>query len=161
MMLAHLALALAALGTSPIHAHGNEAHATKQFDPVSVEQKPFGIAADPKMADRTMRIAMSDKMRFAPDVLTIRAGETVRFVVRNNGKLVHEIVLGTRDDLDKHAAEMRKNPDMEHDEPHMLHVKPGTAGDLGWTLNRSGEFQFACLIPGNYDAGMKGRIIVK
>ena len=74
MKLAHLALMLAALGTSPIHAPGNEAHAPKQFDPSSVEQKPFGIAADPKTAERIMRIAMSDKMRFSPDVLTIRAG---------------------------------------------------------------------------------------
>lgn len=161
MHLAHLALALATLGTSAVHAHGNEAHVPKPFDPSTAEQKPFGIAADPGKASRTMRIAMSDKMRFSPEVLTIRTGETVRFVVRNNGKLVHEIVLGTRDELDRHAAEMRKNPDMEHDEPHMLHVKPGAAGDLGWTFNRPGEFQFACLIPGHYDAGMKGRIIVK
>ena len=161
MKLAQLALALAALGDLARTCARQRGACQKQFDPVSVEQKPFGIAADPKTAVRTMTIAMSGQ----DALLAGRTDDSRRrnraFVVRNNGKLVHEIVLGTRDDLDKHAAEMRKNPEMEHDEPHMLHVKPGTAGDLGWTFNRPGEFEFACLIPGHYDAGMKGRIIVK
>jgi uncharacterized cupredoxin-like copper-binding protein len=144
-----------------VHAHGDKSHPAKPFDPARAEQQPFGIAGDPKQATRTMTIAMSDKMHFAPSVLTIRKGETVRFVVRNEGKLLHELVLGTEDELKKHAEEMRKFPDMEHDEPHMVHVQPGSAGDLVWTFNRAGEFDFACLVGGHYEAGMKGRIIVK
>jgi uncharacterized cupredoxin-like copper-binding protein len=156
------ALALALLvATGSVHAHGDEKHAAKAFDPSMAEQKPFGIAADPKKATRTMTISMSDRMRFTPEKLTVRTGETVRFVVRNGGKLMHELVLGTQEELDKHAEEMKKFPDMEHAEPHMLHVRPGSTGDLVWTFNRAGEFHFACLIPGHYDAGMKGRIIVK
>ena len=144
-----------------VHAHGDEKHPARRFDPASAEQQPFGIAGDPKQATRTMTIAMSDKMHFLPSVLTIRKGETVRFVVRNEGILLHELVLGTAEELKKHAEQMRMFPDMEHDEPHMVHVKPGSSGDLVWTFNRAGEFDFACLVGGHYEAGMKGRIIVK
>jgi uncharacterized cupredoxin-like copper-binding protein len=71
----------------------------------------------------------------------------VHFVVRNDGKLLHEMVLGTQDDLAKHAELMRKFPDMEHDEPHMVHVPPGRTEIMVWQFNRPGEFRFACLVP--------------
>lgn len=157
-----LALAFAALGNvSTALAHGDERHAVSKFDPKRAEQKPFGIAADPKRAQRTMTITMYDQMRFVPESIVVRTGETVRFVVRNEGKLLHELVLGTGDELAKHAELMRKFPNMEHEEPHMLHVKPGQSGDLVWTFNKSGEFRFACLVAGHYEAGMKGRILVR
>ncbi|GIK86393.1 MAG: cupredoxin family protein [Burkholderiales bacterium] len=143
------------------HAHGDEKHPARTFDPARAEQQPFGIAGDPRKATRTLKVAMSDAMHFLPSVLKVRKGETVRFIVRNEGRLLHELVLGTEDELRKHADLMRKFPDMEHDEPHMVHVQPGEAGDLVWTFNRAGEFHFACLVGGHYEAGMKGRIIVE
>lgn len=150
-----------ALAAGNAHAHGDTKHAAKPFDPKLAEQKPFGIAADPKKATRTMTITMSDKMRFTPEALALKVGETVRFVVRNEGKVMHEMVLGTKEELDKHAEQMKKFSDMEHDEPHMAHVPAGKSGEIAWTFNRPGEFHFGCLIPGHYDAGMKGRITVK
>lgn len=74
---------------------------------------------------------------------------------------MHEMVIGTRDELDSHAALMLKHPNMEHDEPWMAHVEPGRSGDLVWTFNRAGEFEFACLLPGHYQAGMRGTIRVR
>lgn len=142
-------------------AHEQHGQANKAFDAAAVEQTPFGHAGDPVAANRTMTISMSDTMRFSPTVLTIRRGETVRFVVRNEGKAMHEMVLGTEDDLAKHAEFMLKFPDMEHDAPHMVHVEPGRSGDMVWTFNRAGEFRFACLVPGHFEAGMVGTIIVK
>jgi len=56
---------------------------------------------------------------------------------------------------------MRKHPNMEHDEPYMAHVSPGKKGQIVWTFNRAGEFEFACLIPGHFEAGMIGRIVVR
>jgi uncharacterized cupredoxin-like copper-binding protein len=103
---------------------------------------------------------MSDKMRFVPDRITVEEGETVRFVLKNNGKLMHEFVIGTRQELEEHAALMKKFPKMEHDEPYMAHVAPGKSGEVIWTFNRVGEFDFACLIAGHYDAGMVGKIKV-
>jgi uncharacterized cupredoxin-like copper-binding protein len=69
-------------------------------------------------------------------------------------------VLGTKKELDEHAALMAKFPNMEHDEPYMAHVGPGKTGEIIWTFNRPGEFDFACLIPGHYQAGMVGKVKV-
>jgi uncharacterized cupredoxin-like copper-binding protein len=141
-------------------AHGNE-HSTKA-KPAAVkkEQKPWGIAGDARSAKRTIEITMLDTMRFTPDRIEVKQGETVRFVHKNAGAVMHEFVLGTRQELDEHAAMMKKFPGMEHDEPYMAHVSPGKTGDVVWTFNRAGEFDFACLIPGHYEAGMVGKIRV-
>jgi uncharacterized cupredoxin-like copper-binding protein len=74
--------------------------------------------------------------------------------------VIHEFVLGTREELDAHAALMKRFPTMEHDEPYMVHVAPGKTGEIIWTFNRAGEFDFACLIPGHYDLGMVGKVKV-
>ncbi len=103
---------------------------------------------------------MTDQMRFIPAELQIRAGDTVKLVVRNAGKGLHELVIGTKAELDAHAALMVKFPDMAHSEPYMTHVKPGKSDQLIWTFNRVGEFEFACLLPGHYQAGMVGKIKV-
>jgi uncharacterized cupredoxin-like copper-binding protein len=124
------------------------------------EQKPWGIAGDPNSVTRTIEIVMSDTMRFTPDRIQVRQGEIVKFVIRNNGAMLHELVLGTKQELDAHAALMLKFPGMEHDEAHMIHVKPGRSEPLAWNFNRAGEFQFACLIPGHYQAGMVGTLVV-
>lgn len=154
-----LLLALA-LGTSGIAlAHGDEDHARKA-GPVKKEQKDWGIAGDAKAARRTVVFTMADTMRFTPDKLEVRQGETIKIVLRNKGKMLHEFVLGTKKELDEHAALMVKFPTMEHDEPYMAHVPVGKAGEIVWTFNRAGDFDFACLIAGHYQAGMVGKVRV-
>ncbi len=123
-------------------------------------QTPWGIAGEAKAVSRTVTVLMDDSMRFSPDKLSFKQGETVRFVIRNKGKLRHELVIGTRQTLDDHAAMMLKFPAMAHDEPYMAHVGAGKTGSLIWTFNRAGEFDFACLIAGHYQAGMVGKISV-
>ncbi|MBA2676151.1 cupredoxin family protein [Ramlibacter sp.] len=140
-------------------AHEGEDH-SKKAGPVKKEQKDWGIAGDAKAAKRTVELTMSDSMRFTPDRVEVKQGETVKFVVKNSGKMLHEIVIGTKKELDEHAALMVKFPNMEHDEPYMAHVPAGKAGELVWTFNRPGEFDFACLIAGHYQAGMTGKIKV-
>lgn len=124
------------------------------------EQKTWGIGGDAKAATRTVTMTMDDNMRFSPSKLSFKQGETVRFVIQNKGKLLHEMVIGTRQELDAHAAMMVKFPKMAHDEPYMAHVSAGQSGDLVWTFNRPGDFEFACLIAGHYQAGMAGTISV-
>lgn len=68
--------------------------------------------------------------------------------------------IGTKKELDEHAAIMKKFPNMKHDETNMAHVDPGKKADLVWTFNRAGEFDFACLLPGHYEAGMRGKVNV-
>jgi uncharacterized cupredoxin-like copper-binding protein len=140
-------------------AHG-DATQEKKARPISTEQKPFGRAGDPKQVTRTVEIDMSDKMRFSPAELTIRQGETVRFRVKNSGKVMHEMVLGTMQELKEHAELMKKHPGMEHEEPHMAHVSAGKHETMVWQFNQPGEFYYGCLIPGHFEAGMVGRIIV-
>jgi uncharacterized cupredoxin-like copper-binding protein len=142
-------------------AHGEMPRAAKGIDYTSAEEKSFGVAADPRKAKRTIRISMSDEMRFAPAAITVKQGEVVRFVAHNNGKVVHEMVLGTMDEMEKHAELMRKFPGMEHDEPHMVHVNPGKSGEIGWRFTKAGTYYFACLIPGHFEAGMIGKVVVE
>jgi uncharacterized cupredoxin-like copper-binding protein len=140
-------------------AHG-DAHKAAT-GPVVKEQKPWGIAGDPKQARRTVEIRMSDDMRFTPNHLDVRLGETLRLRATNRGQVMHEIVIGTRAELVEHAEMMKKFPNMEHDEPYMAHVAPARRGDIVWTFNRAGDFEFACLIPGHFEAGMRGTIRVQ
>ena len=154
----HYLVVATMLAVSPVWAHGDKAdpHA-----PVLKEQTDWGIAGDAKQARRTITLTMNDAMRFTPDRIEVRQGETVRLRLHNAGQLQHELVLGTRQALAAHAALMLKFPDMEHSEPYMAHVAPGQSGEIVWTFNRAGEFEFACLIAGHYQAGMKGIVIVR
>ena len=152
------ACALSYWATAPF-AHENTPHKDKTAAVVK-EQKDWGIAGDAKSAKRTITLTMNDTMRFTPDVLTVKQGETIIFKVKNQGKQMHEVVIGTKKELEAHAALMVKFPTMEHDEPYMAHVAPGKSQNLIWTFNRPGEFEFACLIAGHYQAGMVGKITV-
>lgn len=143
--------------------HGKESHGDKkpEIDYSKTEEKPFGKATDPKLAKRSMTVTMSDAMRFTPAKITVKRGDTVKFLIKNKGKLNHEMVLGTREGLKEHGELMKKFPGMEHDEPYMAHVAPGKSGEMAWQFTQKGEFYYACLEPGHMEAGMVGKIIVK
>ena len=142
-----------------VYAHGDD-HGKKKPVAVKKEQKPWGIAGDAKAVKRSITIAMTDNMRFTPDKIEVKQGETVKIVLKNEGKMLHEFVMGSKKELDEHAALMLKFPNMEHDEPYMAHVPVGKVGEIIWTFNRAGDFDFACLIAGHYQAGMVGKISV-
>jgi len=150
--------ALAPFAAHTARAHGEQAH--KKTGPATKEQKDWGIAGNPRLARRRIEVRMLDTMRFAPDRIELRQGETVRFVVHNGGRMLHEFVIGTRAENQAHAELMKKHPGMEHDEPWMAHVAPGKTGEVVWHFNRPGEFEFACLIAGHYEAGMRGTLLV-
>ncbi len=124
-------------------------------------EMPFGKGIDPAKATRTITVNMSDAMRYDPSEITVQRGERIRFVVRNGGKTMHEMILGSLDELKEHGELMKKFPDMEHDELHMAHVPPGKSLEMGWQFSRAGEFFYGCLAPGHFEAGMLGRIVVK
>ena len=145
---------------SPALAHGDNTQAPRTFDYSRAEATPFGIAADPRKAKRTIRVDLTDNMRFTPAVIRVRRGEVVRFVAANKGQVLHEMVLGTMRELKEHAELMKKHPGMEHDEPHMAHVAPGQSGEIGWRFTKAGTYYYGCLIPGHFEAGMLGKVIV-
>lgn len=151
--------------SGPVMAHSTGGHGQMQHgqiqQQISDEQYAWGMMGDAKNVDREIVISMTDDMRFTPGDIMVKVNETVRFVVDNNGVLLHEFVVGTPDKLQKHAVMMEKFPNMAHDEPYMAHVDPGSQGSVTWNFNRPGEFEFACLLPGHYQASMKGKITVK
>jgi uncharacterized cupredoxin-like copper-binding protein len=150
--------------TAAVLAHGDEQRDGKpkaKTMAVEPEQKAWGIAGDSKKVTRTIKMDMSDEMRYHPSLITVKQGETVRFELRNRGRTLHEMVIGTMPELEAHAALMKKFPDMEHDEPYMAHVAPGKSQNIVWRFNRTGEFNYACLIPGHFESGMIGKVVVK
>ena len=151
--------ALLAMTAATAHAHGEKPHMPAAAE-AETEQTTWGIAGTQEQVNRTITIDMTDAMRFTPDRLSIREGETVRFVVKNRGRLLHEMVIGTPEELAEHAAMMAKFPNMEHAAAYMVHVDPGKTGEIIWHFNRSGTFEVACLIAGHYEAGMRGTLTV-
>ncbi len=151
---------LLVLPVAGVHAHGEKHAEPGKVDYANAEQMPFGMAADPRKAALTVRIEMADTMRFSPAELRLKRGQTVRFLIANKGSVMHEMVLGTMEDLKKHSELMKKFPGMEHDEPHMAHVAPGKSGEIGWRFTKPGTYFYACLIPGHFEAGMIGKLIV-
>lgn len=141
------------------HAHG-AAGVERAATPAAAAQRLYGIAGSAANVVRTIEFSMSDAMRFQPAEIRVNLGDTVRIVVRNEGRQLHELVIGTLAELKEHAALMREFPDMLHEEPHMTHVSPGQSGEIVWHFNRPGRFHYACLVAGHMEAGMVGQITV-
>lgn len=119
-----------------------------------------GVPGNAAKVSRTIAVNMTDNMRFTPERITVKRGDTIRFKVMNSGKIKHELVLGTKKDLEEHYKAMMKFPEMEHAEENMVTLAPGKTGEIVWRFTKSGKVDFACLQPGHYDAGMKGQVIV-
>ncbi len=120
----------------------------------------IGVPGKSAKVTRSIAIDMTDNMRFTPASITVGRGETIRFKIRNSGKLKHELILGTEKELKEHYEVMKKNPEMEHDDPNMITLAPGKSGEVIWQFTKAGRVDFACLQPGHYDAGMKGLVTV-
>ena len=146
-----------ALGVAaPVWSAGNHAGGHSH----GAEDQAIGQPGQASQVTRTFEVSMSDSMRFSPANMTVKTGETIKFVLNNTGKVKHEFVLGTDKELKEHYQQMLKFPHMEHDEPNMVTVEPGKTGIVIWTFTKAGKVAFACLLPGHYDAGMKGAVVV-
>ena len=120
------------------------------------------------VVDRTLQVDMNDTMRFTPDLLQVAAGETLKLVVQNSGKLPHEMVLGSEAALKAHAIEMKQSTGHSGGHDHgsgndflALSVKPGETKEWVIRFDQAQTLQMACLIPGHFEAGMKGQVIVQ
>jgi uncharacterized cupredoxin-like copper-binding protein len=123
-----------------------------------------GQPGNPKRPARTIQVRMQEgagTMLFVPDRVEVKRGEQIRFVLINVGELDHEFVLATTEENLRHAKEMEKNPDMEHDDPNAKRLAPKQKGEILWRFTKRGTFEFGCLIPGHREAGMTGLVVVK
>jgi uncharacterized cupredoxin-like copper-binding protein len=129
----------------------------------SHDELAIGKAGTAGKAKRTINITMSEtndgKMIFSPASFTAREGETLRLKFYNKGETDHEFVMDNLDAILEHKAVMEKFPEMEHADPNAIRLAPGARGEIIWTF-KAGTFAFGCLIPGHYEAGMKGDIAV-
>jgi uncharacterized cupredoxin-like copper-binding protein len=155
-----IAACAALAGATATLSHESHKARAPAAAPAAKEQKAWGIAGDPRAVRRTIVIAADDNLSFTPSVIEVHEGETVRVRVKNLGKDLHELVLGTPAEIEAHAALMKKHPTMEHDEPWMTHVPAGKTGDVIWHFNRAGDVDFACLVKDHFQLGMAGRIRV-
>jgi putative spermidine/putrescine transport system substrate-binding protein len=127
----------------------------------AVNASQIGEPGDPAQVSRTVTVAMSDAMRFTPDHIEARKGETIRFLLQNEGQLRHELVLGEPEALRRHAAMMQLMPDMQHSGPNMVSLASGEHGEFIWKFTHTGTVTFACLQSGHLEAGMRGSIAVQ
>ena len=152
------ACALAFSMTPAFAGPGEAGHSHKSFaagepgDP----QKPIATTIEVKMTETD-----DAKMLFIPDRVEVKRGEQVKFVLKNGGKVEHEFMLDSVANNAKHKVAMEQNPDMEHDDPNGRRLNPDGSSEIVWRFSKAGTFEFACLIPGHYESGMKGTVIVK
>lgn len=172
LVLALPVAALAGPGQAAGHDHGGHHTGAEVGKP--------GKASE---ASRTVEVVMYDNY-YEPESITVDAGETVRFVVRNEGMLVHEFNIGTAAMHAAHQEEMQMMVEhgviqgdsinremmkmdmgggktMEHDDPNSVLLEPGKTGEIVWTFADAVDLEFACNVPGHYDAGMYGSLTIE
>jgi uncharacterized cupredoxin-like copper-binding protein len=140
----------------------------------------FGQPAPAAKATRSIEVVMGD-MSFDPRAINIKAGETVRFVLVNKGQLLHEFNLGDAAMHAQHQQAMLQMQQsgmltptgmkamdhaamghgMKHDDPNSVLVEPGKTAELTWTFTKPTSLEFACNIPGHYQAGMVGKLTIE
>ncbi|ANY83947.1 copper resistance protein (plasmid) [Microvirga ossetica] len=150
--------ALALSTTMALAGPGEAGHSHKSF--------AAGEPGDPsKPVVRTIEVTMKEtedaKMLFEPNKVEIKRGEQVKFVLKNTGKVDHEFMLDSVQNNAKHKVAMQQNPDMEHDDPNGKRLTPSASNEIVWRFTKAGTFEFACLIPGHYESGMHGTVVVK
>lgn len=143
--------------------HANGSHGSHAGHEHGNMDTGYGKPGDPNLPARELKIAMVETdggMAFEPSQIAVSKGEQIKFQVVNAGELEHEIVIGTAEENDRHAAMMAENPEMKHDDPNALRLAPGNRGSFIWHFTKSGIFDMSCLIPGHKEAGMTGSIQV-
>ena len=130
-----------------------------------MQEMMIGMPGDASMVTRTIEVTMKETddgdMIFEPSSININQGETIRFAVKNAGELEHEFVLDTVKENAMHKEMMAKFPEMEHDDPNAVRLGAGEEGEIIWSFTNAGSLEFACLIPGHYESGMHGDVVVE
>lgn len=153
-----LCLASLMIANAVALAHEGESHPPGEWS--------FGRPGIAKEIARTIRIE-ADEYSFDPTEISVQAGETIKFVVVNNGKLMHELTIGDAAEQEAHQKSMSKMSDMKHDEgaqqmpANSVHIPPGQTRELTWMFSKSGKLIIACNYPGHSELGMTGSLEVK
>jgi uncharacterized cupredoxin-like copper-binding protein len=140
--------------------NGNDAHGAHSGH---AGQMLAGMPGSHRKVSRTVHVKMKEtddgEMIFSPSSMAVKQGETIRFMVVNKGEIDHEFVLDTPERNALHKEIMASRTET-HTAPNAVTLEPGQDGEIIWQFSNEGAFEFACLIPGHYDAGMFGKIAV-
>jgi uncharacterized cupredoxin-like copper-binding protein len=120
----------------------------------------FGKLGKETKVSRTIEIDTYDNMQFVPNKIEIKVGETIKFIIVNKGKEIHEFMLGSAEELDDHGRMMQENPTDIHSHDNSIVVEVGRTKNIIWEFNKEGNMYFACLLPGHSEAEVKGTIQV-
>ena len=156
----------AAFALTPAAALADGSHAgghAKQGGHAHADSMSIGTPGQPGKVSRTIAVTMREtdgRMVFEPAEIAVKRGETVRLQITNDGVLAHEFVMDHAHAIAEHKALMERFPEMIHDDPNAISLEPGASGEIVWTFTNAGPFEFACLIPGHYGAGMHGPLTV-
>lgn len=132
----------------------------------NVEAEVFsaGEPGDPQQSARLVDVTIRDaggELVFDPDLVKVKLGEQIQFVVTNAGQLEHEFFIGSSDEISEHEDMMKKMPGMERNDANLTSLKPGETKELTWHFTKPGNFEYACLLPGHLEAGMLGKVVVE
>ena len=150
---------------------------------IAASMSMIGEKGDPNNIDRVIKIKMYDNY-YEPNLINIKKGETIKFIITNLGEMVHEYNIGTKEMHIKHQPEMQKLIDHEiitfdkidkkkmkemskkdhslaHSHSNSIMLEPKTQGEIIWKFSKDIELEMACNIPGHYESGMVGKIITK
>ena len=145
-----LVIAASVYTLSYFNEHGGDGHSHDHGVPTQV--------LTPSMKE--IRIEVDDTMRFSPATWEAQAGEPIRIILVNKGKVDHELVIGTEKEIIAHAKEMVNPNTKGHHHINEVSAKSGQQAELVWTFKKPGQYAMACFEPGHYEAGMKGVINV-
>ncbi len=169
--------AFLAIGSSMALAAGShgDGHGDKHGAKMSIGEP--GKSAE---VTRTIDITMTDNL-FDPEEIAVKRGETIRFVVKNEGEFVHEFNIGTAAMHAGHQKEMMMMMEhgaleadkinhsmmkmdmgggktMMHDDPNSVLLEPSKSAEVIWKFSKKANLEFACNVPGHYESGMMGEV---
>ena len=159
---------LTTMSPSTILGHGNEEHPGGLFAKLRDavfgsygDQQPFGRVGMGSKVNRNVAITLSDEFRFDPETIAANLNETLRLSFQDTGQQKNEWIFGTAFEISEYMEMMRRFPDREQNEPQNIQLKPGEEHEFVWQFNKQGNFGYACLQPGHYEAGMRGILVVQ
>ena len=156
------ALILAATFIAATPAFANEGAGMHHMESESAD---FGHPGDSKKVDRTITLTATE-IAFDIKNITVKAGETVRFVLVNKGEQPHELSIGSAEEMSEHRQMMvdmagMDMGDMHHMEGNSVSAEPGETKELIWQFGKAGNYEFSCNYPGHSEIGMTGPLVVK
>ena len=143
----------------------------------------IGEKGNPSNIDRTITIKMYDNY-YEPNIIKVKKGETIKFVVQNLGEMVHEYNIATKEMHIKHQPEMqrlvengillvdkidmkkmkemsKKDHSLSHSHSNSVMIEPKKTGEIIWKFSQNLSLEMACNVPGHYETGMVGKIIIE